>query len=59
MSVEVPKLSFSTSTDAQTPVIMVSVAGSAIEILCDRFHHRKRCQNIVGRTNGHTVCNYI
>jgi len=31
--------------------------------LCGRFRHRKRSQNVVGRTHGrtdaHIVCNYI
>ncbi len=33
---------------------MVSVAGSAIENLCGRFRHRKRSQNVVGRTDTQT-----
>jgi hypothetical protein len=37
---------------------MVSVAGSAIENLCGRFRHRKRSQNVVGRTDAQFVIIY-
>ncbi len=37
---------------------MVSVAGSAIENLCGGFRHRKRSQNVVGRTHTQFVIIY-